>query len=552
MVNDFSMRFRHNFSLHNLRGDIYGGLTAAVVALPLALAFGVASGAGPLAGMYGAILVGFFSALFGGTPAQVSGPTGPMTVVMASVVTHFTGQPLIAFTVVMLGGVFQILFGLLKFGRYINLIPYPVISGFMSGIGCIIIILQLGPFLGHVATGSPLHSLLALPAQFSQPGRDALILGLLSLAIVWLIPARVSRYIPGPLLALLLGTILGTVWLEDAGVIGDIPHGFPHPHLPVFSINEFAIIIKYSLVLAFLGSIDSLLTSLIADSITRTHHDSDQELIGQGIGNIAAGLFGGIPGAGATMRTVVNVRAGGRTPISGALHSLVLLLLIMGLGTLAEHIPYAILAGILIKVGIDIIDWNYLKRAPYAPRSGVFIMLVTLVLTVFVDLITAVATGTVMASLLFVKRMADSQTGSMKLVGSAQDWHELTEAETAILERANNRIMLFHVEGPMSFGTAKNISRILSTDHDPDVLIMDFSDVPFIDSTAALAIEEVIMDAYNDNDYVVLCGMRTAVKAVLDKIGALKPVPKNHITHSRAEALNLSEQLINELKPIKE
>jgi len=438
-------RFIHGFSLNNIRGDIYGGLTTAVVALPLALAFGVTSGAGPLAGMYGAILVGFFAAVFGGTPAQVSGPTGPMTVVMTATIMHFAHNPAMAFTIVMLGGVFQILFGLLKFGRYINLVPYPVISGFMSGIGCIIIILQLAPFVGQVAAGGPLKSLLALPELFSHIEMNALILGVVSLSVICFVPQRISRFIPGPLLALVVGTILSVLFLKNVTVIGEIPKGLPSIQVPVFSIDEFAIIIKSSLVLAFLGSIDSLLTSLIADSITRTHHKSDRELIGQGIGNIAAGMFGAIPGAGATMRTVVNVRAGGRTPISGTLHAIILLLMVMGLGGLAEHIPHAVLAGILLKVGFDIIDWSYLRRFRYMPHSSVLIMLTTFALTVLVDLITAVAVGTVMASLLFVKRMSDAQAASMKLIGGVGDWHELTEEEAGILERADGHIVLFSI-----------------------------------------------------------------------------------------------------------
>jgi len=536
--------FIHGFSLDNLRGDIYGGLTAAVVALPLALAFGVTSGAGPLAGLYGAIIVGFFAAVFGGTPAQVSGPTGPMTVVMTAIVMHFAHNPAMAFTVVMLGGVFQILFGMLKFGRFINLVPYPVISGFMSGIGCIIIILQLAPFVGQVATGGPLKSLLVLPELFSQIETSAMILGVVSLSVICFVPQRISRYIPGPLLALVVGTILSVLFLKNVTVIGEIPKGLPSLQVPVFSIDEFAIIIKSSLILAFLGSIDSLLTSLIADSITRTHHKSDRELIGQGIGNIVAGLFGAIPGAGATMRTVVNVRAGGRTPISGALHAVVLLLMVLGLGGLAEHIPHAVLAGILLKVGFDIVDWNYLRRIRNAPRSGVLIMLTTFVLTVLVDLITAVAVGTVMASLLFVKRMADAQASSMKLIGGSGDWHELTEEEAGILERAAGHIVLFHIEGPMSFGSTKNIVQLLTADREQDALIIDFSDVPFIDSSASLAIEEAILKAQNDNDYVILCGMRETVEKVLRKMGVTKLIPENHITQTRLQAFQLSEQIL--------
>ena len=537
-------RFIHGFSLDNLRGDIYGGLTAAVVALPLALAFGVASGAGPLAGMYGAILVGFFAAIFGGTPSQVSGPTGPMTVVMTGIIMHFSGNPAMAFTVVMLGGVFQIIFGVLKFGRFINLVPYPVISGFMSGIGCIIIILQLAPFVGGESVKGILQSVLALPGLISQIQTHALSLGLIALAIVWFLPKQIGRYIPGPLLALVVGTIMGVFFFNGASVIGEIPTGLPSMQLPVFSADEFATIIKFSLILAFLGSIDSLLTSLIADSVTRTHHKSDRELLGQGIGNIIAGLFGAIPGAGATMRTVVNVRAGGRTPISGALHAVVLLLMVLGLGGLAELIPHAVLAGILLKVGYDIIDWNYVRRLHQVPRSGVLIMLTTLALTIFVDLVTAVAVGTIMASMLFVKRMANTQAESMKIVGGGGDWHELTEEEAALFERANGHVVLFHIEGPMSFGSTKDIVQLLTADREQDALIIDFTDVTFIDSSATLAIEEAIIQAQDDNDAVILCGMCESVEEVIRRIGVNKLLPENYITKTRLQALQLSEQVL--------
>ena len=538
------MGFIHGFSLNNIRGDIYGGLTAAVVALPLALAFGVTSGAGALAGMYGAIFVGFFAAIFGGTPSQVSGPTGPMTVVMAGIITHFAGHQEMAFTVVMLGGVFQIIFGALKFGRFINLVPYPVVSGFMSGIGCIIIILQLAPFVGQVAAGGPLKSIMALPDLIYQIQTHAFMLGLVSLAIVCFLPKQISRYIPGPLLALIVGTILGVFFFKEASVIGDIPQGLPSMKMPVFSVEDFAVIIKFSLILAFLGSIDSLLTSLIADSVTRTHHKSDRELVGQGIGNIVAGMFGAIPGAGATMRTVVNVRAGGRTPISGALHAVVLLLMVLGLGSLAEKIPHAVLAGILLKVGYDIIDWNYVRRLHRVPRSGVIIMLTTLVLTVLVDLVTAVAIGTIMGSMLFVKRMANNQAESMKVVVGAGDWHALSEEEASLFDRANGHVVLFHIEGPMSFGSTKDIVQLLTADREQDVLILDFTDVTFIDSSASLAIEEAILQAKDANDSVILCGMSESVEKTIRRIGVDKLLSEKHIISTRLQALQLSEEVL--------
>jgi sulfate permease, SulP family len=529
----------------NLRGDIYGGLTAAVVALPLALAFGVASGAGALAGLYGAILVGFFSAVFGGTPSQVSGPTGPMTVVMAMIITHFAQNPLLAFTIVIMGGCLQILFGVLKFGRYINLVPYPVISGFMSGIGCIIIILQLAPLIGQVTPpGIMLAKLSALPKLLLQPETNALLLGLITLVIVYFTPKKITRILPAPLIALIVGTATSLLWLKNIPLIGAIPTGIPVPHIPAFAVDEIPYMIRYALVLAFLGSIDTLLTSLIADSITRTHHDSDKELIGQGIGNMAAGLFGGIPGAGATMRTVINVRAGGQTPLSGALHAIVLLFIVLGFGDMVEHIPHAVLAGILLKVGTDIIDWRYLKRIHRAPRAGIIIMLTTLALTVVVDLITAVAVGMVMASLLFVKRMADAQMQTMKLVFDPTHVDDLNPEEAEILERAKGRIVMFHLEGPMSFGSSKDIARMLTSFKEQDVLIIDLSDVPFIDSSASIALEEVIQDACADNDFVILCGVRQKVNEVLTKIGVIQLVPADCNVKTRLEALRKADLLL--------
>ena len=244
------------------------------------------------------------------------------------------------------------------------------------------------------------------------------------------------------------------------------------------------------------------------------------------------------------MRTVVNVRAGGRTPVSGMLHALVLLLVVLGFGGAVEHIPLAALAGILLKVGTDIIDWRYLKRVPRAPKAGIVIMLTTLILTVAVDLVTAVAAGMVMASVLFVKRMADNQMQSMKLVSAPTQSPDLSAEETAILERAAGRIVLFHLEGPMSFGSAKGVTRMLASSAEREVLVIDLSDVPFIDSSASIALEEAIQDAYADGDVVVLCGLRPKVAGVLDRIGVTALVPANRVAGSREEALRRAEEAL--------
>jgi len=292
----------------NIKGDIFGGVTAAVVALPLALAFGVASGVGPIAGLYGAIMVGFFAAILGGTPSQVSGPTGPMTVAMAAVVIQYADNPGMAFLIVILAGFIQIGLGILRVGHYVSYTPHSVVSGFMSGIGLIIILIQTLPFFGlPTASGGPVGAIVSWPQIAGQFNMDALVIAAASLAVMVFWPARLANVLPSALAALLIGTLMAVTVFTGAPIIGDVPTGLPEIRLPDVTLGGLPAIVAPAVILALLGSIDSLLTSLVADSITRTRHNSNRELIGQGIGNIASGLVGGLPGAGATMRTVVNV-----------------------------------------------------------------------------------------------------------------------------------------------------------------------------------------------------------------------------------------------------
>lgn len=564
------MTWFHGLHFNNLRGDIYGGLTAAVVALPLALAMGVSSGAGPIAGIYGAIFVGLFAALFGGTPSQVSGPTGPMTVVMAAVFTQYTAMfpddpgkgAAIAFTVVILGGLLQILFGLLKLGKYINLIPHPVVSGFMSGIGVIIILLQLGPLVGHEAQPGPIPSAVAFPEALQNLVPEALALGLFAMAVVYFMPPRINRILPSPLVALIAGTLAlfllhggqmtevmengKTVYrMGEATVLGAIPTGLPSPSWPVLDISLLGDMLESALILAVLGSIDSLLTSLVADNMTRSHHESDRELIGQGIGNTLAGVFGGLPGAGATMRTVVNVRSGGRTPLSGTLHAIVLLGVVAGAGVVAQYIPHAVLAGILVKVGTDIIDWDYLKRAKDAPKAGVIIMLTVFFMTLFVNLIVAVGVGMVMASFLFMQRMVELQLNSISTTKEAAGEAPLSEEEKGIMREANGRILLYHIAGPLSFGAAKGMVRRLTQQDDYDVLVLDLSDVPQVDFTSTKALDDMLTDAQESGREAFLVSCRPSVTAMLEKQGVLSRVPSSHRGDSRVQALKLALAVVN-------
>ena len=352
-----------NYDLRTFRGDLFGGVTSAVVALPVSLAFGVASGLGAAAGLYGVIAVGFFAAVCGGTRFQISGPTAPMTVAMAVIVTTHASTLPEAFTVVVLAGLMQVALGLLRMGRFVVYTPYVVISGFMSGIGIIVMLIQALPFLGAPsALGGPLGAMRALPEAIANANLSALGVATATLAAGILWPRRLSRLLPGPLVALIVGTLVGVLWLTDVPIIGEIPRGLPAFQLELPSAAFLARAFQPALILALLGSVDSLLTSLVADSLTGTQHDSNRELMGQGIGNMISGMFGGLPGAGATMGTVVNIRAGGLTRMSGALRAVFVLAVLLGLGRHLEPIPHAVLAGILIKVGWDIIDWPLLLR----------------------------------------------------------------------------------------------------------------------------------------------------------------------------------------------
>ncbi|OES33317.1 SulP family inorganic anion transporter [Alteromonas macleodii] len=506
-------------NLSNLRGDFTGGLTAGIVALPLALALGVASGLGPMAGLYGAIAVGFFAALFGGTPAQISGPTGPMVVVLAGLFASLSGDASLIFTAVILAGIFQIVFGVLGVGQYIRLVPYPVISGFMSGIGAIIIILQIGRLLGHEPPGGTIGALTYLPTALADIDFATLALGLGTLVIAYKWPPQLGKYVPGALAALIIGTLVSLAL--SVPILGDIPTGLPSLHLPVFDQSKALLILEAAFILAVLGAIDSLLTSLVADNMTRTRHDSNKELIGQGIGNTFAGLIGGIAGAGATMRTVVNIRSGGKYNISGMVHALVLLAIVLGLSPLAAQIPHAVLAGILVKVGLDIIDWSYLKRAHKGPRWDFGLMIMVLALTVFVDLITAVGVGVVFAALAYVKQIAQLQIEELKKIPESLN----DPKENELLESLKDKVSIFSFGGPLSFGAAADLGHHVRerVKLGSKVTILDFSRVPLMDVSAAMAVDTVTSDALAAGRQLVICGANAEVNKVLEGVNEAHP-----------------------------
>lgn len=530
----------------NLRGDLFGGLTAAIIALPMALAFGVASGAGPVAGLYGAVLVGLFASLFGSTPTLISEPTGPMTVIMTAVIANLIASNpeqgmSMAFTVVMLAGGFQILFGIMKLGNYVTMMPYTVVSGFMTGIGVILIILQLGPILGHpTPPGGVQGTVSALPGLLKDIQPQEFILAALTFSMLILYPARLRKYLPPQLIALVVGMLVSVLFFSQLEIreIGAIPKGLPELHLPVFTTEQWRLMVLDAVVLAVLGSIDALLTSVIAENLTHKESNSNKDLVGQGIGNLASGLCGGIPGAGATMGTVVNIQSGGRTALSGLSRALLLIAVLAWVGDLAAHIPLAVLAGIALKVGIDIIDWSFLKRAHRVSGKAAFIMYSVIGLTVFVDLITAVAVGVFVANVLTIERMIRIQEESIRAIHSGETADDsLSFHEQTLLEGTEGKVLVFALGGPLFFGMAKAISRQYAVLPDHEVMIMDFTDVPTVGVSSSLALEKLILADLQQGRDVYIVGAHGRVEQRLHKLGILDAVHDDHIIDTRKHAL---------------
>lgn len=549
---DTSMQLFNDIRFDNVKGDVFGGLTAAVVSLPMALAFGVASGAGAEAGLYGAVLVGLFAALFGGTSTLISEPTGPMTVVMTAVLTTLIADNpengrAMAFTVVMMAGLFQIVLGTLKLGKYITMMPYSVVSGFMSGIGIILIILQLAPFLGHPSPGGGVTgTLAALPDMITSIKPVEFILGAVTVAILFFAPKQWTRFVPAQLIALVVGTLLSLTVLGffDIRRIGEIDLGLPSLIIPTFSWDQWNAMVVDALVLGTLGCIDALLTAVIADSLTRQEHKSDKELVGQGIGNLVSGLFGGLPGAGATMGTVVNIQTGARSALSGIVRALVLLVVILGAAKLTESIPLAVLAGIAVRVGINILDWSFVKRAHRVSWNATFIMYGVMFLTVFFDLIVAVGLGVFIANIITIERLSRVQTKNIKTITDSDDAIALNNEEKQLLDDAHGKLLLLYLSGPMIFGVSKAIAREHNAVMNCSAMVVDISDVPLVDATVSLAIENALKDAIDAGKDVFLVRPVQETSRFLEGAGVFEMVPEKHLCGSRVEALRLAGEAI--------
>ena len=539
------MSITNKIHFRNLRGDIFGGVTAAVIAIPLALTFGVASGAGPTAGLWSAILIGFFAALFGGTPTLISEPTGPMTVAMTAVIANLTATDpenglAMAFTVVMLAGIFQIIFGFLKLGRYITLMPYTVISGFMSGIGIILMVLEIGPILGQATPeGGVMGTLQSLPTLLQNISPFETILAGITIGILFFYPSRLKKSLPPHLLALIVGTLIATFVFSTVPIrtIGAISVGLPNLQVPTFSETQLQTMLFDGLVLGILGSIDALLTSLVADTLTRTEHDSNKELIGQGIGNLVSGLFGGIPGAGETMGTVVNIQSGAKTAVSGLTRALVLLVVVLGLSPYLSVIPTAVLAGIAFKIGMDIVDWSFLKRVRQISPQASLIVYEVMALTVFIDLIVAVVMGVFVANIMTISFLSDKHQEKVKAVTDDKEEIGLNQEEKHLLKQANGAVLLLYMSGAMIFGVAKAISRQHNLINNYRVLVLDLSEVSLLDVTSSLALENAITEAVEKEREVFLVGVNKQIEDLLEKLGVMAKIPEGNIIRDRTIAL---------------
>ena len=545
-----NLKGKLRYSRDDLRSDVLGGITAGVVGLPLALAFGEGSGLGAVAGLYAAVSMGLFAALFGGTQTLVSGPTAPMTVAVSVIVATQVESITEVFAIAVMAGILQILLGALRLGRFIAYTPYSVISGFMSGVGIIIILTQTLPFGGSSVTeGGPLGAIRAWPDLLPSLSVHAVVIGAVTLGVSIFWPGRLRRYLPATLAALIAGTLLSVVWSSDTPIIGDVPQGFPAIALPAFSVDLLGRAVQPAITLALLGSINTLLTSLMADSMTRTQHDSDRELIGQGMGNVATGFIAGMPSAGITVLTGANIRAGARTRVSAVLCAGILLAILLGLGRFLEVIPHAALAAILMRISWDIIDWRFLTRIRRIQREHLIVMGTTLALTVFVDLLTAVAVGLVVAGMVGARRFELFQMDRAVSVPLLDQ--TFLYADTDIFDLDDDvdmfaaRTGMVGLKGTFTVASSRRMIKALSQDiGEHEVVILDFSETEYIDDSAALVVEQMIDVAIAEDTECIVMGLQGPPAETLQSLNVLRHIPADHIVEDLDGAREVAKRLL--------
>ena len=546
MLNRLSILYPR-FEARSLLGDVLGGITAAVVGLPVALAFGIAAGLGPAAGVYGAISVGFFAAVFGGTRSLISGPTGSMTVAMAVIVTAHADNIGEAFTIVIMAGLIQMVFGLLRLGRYVTYTPYSVISGFMTGVGVIVIMVQTLPFLGApVATGGPIGAIRNLPSIIEHFEVNAVGVAGITLGVAILWPKKLDRYLPSSLVALGAGTVVSLIWLTNAPTIGALPTGLPAFKLPELSFNVLVSSIEPALVIALVGSADTLLTGLVADSMTRSRHDPSKELLAQGMGAVFTGFIQGLPGAGATPSTVANFRAGGRTFVAGVIAVAIMLVMVLALGDYVAAIPNALLAGILFKVALDTIDWRFVTRLHRVQREHMAVMLLTLGLTVFLDLVTAVAVGMIAAAVTHARQFELLELDSVISVPILDSSFFGADDNQEDMDGFSARVGLVALRGSFTVASSSKLLDTIGEDiREHEVVILDFTDTVYVDDSAALVVEQLIETATGYDTHCIIMGLGGASVHNIQALNVLRRVPENHIVQTWDEARDIAAGLLS-------
>ena len=554
-------QLRHHYNFQTMFGDVLGGITAAVVGLPVALAFGVSSGLGAAAGIYGAVAVGFFAAVFGGTRSLISGPTGSMTVAMAVIVTTYAQDMAQAFTIVIMAGLIQMLFGFLRIGRFVSYTPYSVIAGFMTGVGIIILSVQILPFMGaDPVTGGPVEALRNLPGIIE--GFDLSAVGIagvtLGVAIIW--PSRLDKYLPSTLVALFAGIIVTVLWFSNAPTIGTVPTDLPVFKMPALSFDALVRAIEPAMVLALVGSADTLLTALVGDSMTRGRHDPNKELFAQGIGAVVTGFIQGLPGSGATPSTIANIRAGGRTVVSGVIAVVILVVMILVLGDYVARIPNALLAGVLMKVALDTMEWRFVTRLFRIQREHMVVMLLTLGLTVFLDLVTAIAVGMIAAAVTSARQFERLELDSVVSVPildqsffgtevGEEDVGEEDVGEEDVgeedMESFSARVGLIALRGSFTVASSRKLMDTIGEDiREHEVVILDFSNTVYMDESAALVMERLIETATRFETHCIVMGLAGMPARNLEALNVLKKVPSDQRVQTWDEARLVAARLL--------
>ena len=537
-----------SYGVANLKGDMFGGLVSAVMMVPVALGFGALSGLGPVAAFYGAIAVGLFTAAFGGAAPMISGPSALITIFTAIIISSYADSLAEAFTIVMMAGLFQIGFGILRLGRFANWLPFPVVRGVFVGVGGYIFMTQTLWFLGSdIEPGIGLFEVIASwPNAILNLNVHALAVSVITLAVFILWPDRFHRVVPDALVALIAGALAGVFLFDQAPRIGDTPIGLPEIQIPVFHGNLLLDAIQPALILAFLSSMYNLLTALIIDPLTGRTHQPNRELIGLGIGNIVTGAIGGLPGAASAPCALLAARAGGRTAVTGIVCAAVLLAILFGLGRAISYIPHAAFAGILIKVGWDMMDFRFLRRIPRLSPDIGLVTLLTASLSLVMGVIPAIAIGFIVSGMANAMRFQSQQLNQtistplldMLLFPDADDDPDFDPFRA--------RVGLLSLRGSYSIASAREIVRVISPDLvDHEVVIFDFSETTGMDDSAAMAVEDLINSIVRDQDKgCIISGLSDSLEENLSSLGIFDSVPTEDFAKDMDEAKVIAARIL--------